>query len=394
MLSFEVSLVLTTTPDAQMSPPPSQQPAPRPRPWPIFVKGLVWLAATLALLRVAVTLLIPHQNIRPTDVMAVLPTIARAPQPTIFIGSSQMWRGIDPITFDRAAGAPASPSYNLSWDGNSSDSMWLLLQRVREAFGAEGTRPGLLVLEFNPFLSTQTSRRHRWTAGAISALNSPSAVLDTATHEPGEAWAQFIEKYVMGYQQGTMGRVLRSKVFTEEPRYVEPKKWWGPERLTLARDLDAALTRLYPDGPHWEPATRGFRSLDDPQTVTVANAFTNALTTKDFESDLQARISCCDIQKLNLDPYLISRFYDTLRIALTMTPHVRVVVMPINRGYVRYNRESLGPVFQQIEQLTHSAVVDLSESPVVDPADFTDVDHLTNDGARKLSAALPALLSP
>ena len=340
-----------------------------------------------------------------------LPRIAAAPGPkALFLGSSTVEFGFAPQAFDahlERSGIEIT-SYNLGI-GNMNPSLQVVLaRRIRAEFESSGHRVDLMLIELNPFQTTERRVRANEPLheAVLSIFSTPRSLWRDFVDDPERGARLFTIKYLregvaaqaitegLGMAVEALGDLLAEEKEArteEEARILE-------ERGDLAFELFGNLREEHPDQwpfGTWSFETRGgnLRLTDlAPQTrALVPRLMANLQYPPSLQNDLENRIRCCDIVDLHFDEGLVHDFIAMVRELAAISDRIEVVLMPKNNDWVKNPPEARArqrPVLERIERETGVRVVDYQHLQELDGGYFWDVSHMTPEGGEYFSARL------
>ena len=339
-----------------------------------------------------------------------LPRIAAAPGPkALFFGSSTVQFGFAPQAFDArlARSGLEITSYNLGI-GNMNPSLQVVLaRRIRAEFESSGHRVDLMLIELNPFQTTERRVRANEPLheAVLSILSTPRSLWRDVVDDPERGARLFTIKYLregvaaqaitegLGMGVEALGHLLAEE---EEPRTEEEERILE-ERGDLALELFGNLREELPDRwplGTWSFESRGALRLTDlsPETrALLSRLMANLQYPPSLQDDLENRIRCCDIVDLHFDEGLVHDFIAMVRELAAISDRIEVVLMPKNYDWVKNPPEALArqrAVLERIERETGVRVSDYQNLRELDGGYFWDVSHMTPEGTEYFSVRL------
>lgn len=356
------------------------------------------------------------QRIR--SVIDSLDTIAQHQGDSVlFIGSSLVKDGFSPRLFDQiVAGSVDQPvrSFNLGMGNMKPSYQEILALRLADRYQEVGNTATLTLVEFNPFLITKQRENFRpFMAEQVEAvLMSPSDLLTVWQQDPERFTRMMSIKYLRnGVSAEAITGGLRSMLNSVESQQ-ETIASLSDEQLehlqTLAKlrmDLARRIAAEHPETKKshvWNPLTGGglvdMADLSAETQALVIDIGEKMRDPKVLELDLKARISCCDIEELDISEQALNDFIELVTIAGQFSDRVEVVVMPRNRDWVQATPEGTARLMAALEKISAStgvAVRNYLDHPAFDESSFYDVTHLSMDrGRAQFSQLLARDLQP
>lgn len=354
----------------------------------LLLAGLLWSRCHIEVIDI-----VQPEKMRLREALQALPAVAEQPGDTLlFFGSSLVWNGFVPDTFDaqlREHGVEVA-SFNLGFGGLNPTVQRVLVRRIRAAYERAGRRSRLTLVEFNPFQTTQVRAR------SDERVADQHAMMLATSAQVARLWLTSPERAARHFASRTFRKSLSPEAVTSAVGAIvaEVGKGLGPapterpspeEQLRLDRrqqaaiDVAVGLARAYRGIPTmWELEVRGGTRMDFPE---IHDALEVLLAPIDWDQrdDLAMRVRCCDIEQLRFAPELGDDFIALVDEFSAISDRVEVVLMPVNHAWVERTPEArvrMRDVVARIERETGVPVADFQSSPKLDPEMFWDVTHL------------------
>lgn len=288
----------------------------------------------------------------------------------------------------RSGGAEVK-SFNFGFGGLNPFFQDYLSRRIGEAFENKNKRLKLVVIEFNPFQTTQA----RW-QGAVPIVDSFITILandaelwEIALQDPERGALLFNIKYLRNDISAEMitsffGRPFRAPRARSELEEDE-------EAVNRVEELGGLINESfeleYPEwtGEAWNRGWQGggtIKSERSQETLDVTNEYYSIMQTDNrMDNDRLFRIGCCDIVEMHFEPLLVEAFIRIVNNFKQFSDQVEVVMLPRNTDWIQYTaegRERLEEAIAKIEQGTGVTIQDYQVIDGVSNAMFSDTTHL------------------
>ncbi|HEY0195315.1 MAG TPA: hypothetical protein VGC42_29575 [Kofleriaceae bacterium] len=313
-----------------------------------------------------------------------------------FIGTSAVWFGFDPRTFDAslAARGHALTSFNLGLVPTSVQLQRFFADSICAAHRAHGTRWPLLLYEVAPseFLDKLVADDlsdpgiQAYKAQIAAMTLRPARLGGALRDDPGGALRALLAG-PLGYREpSAVAEAVTAYLYQD----LEPAAWRQPVPPRFAAfkrfaDVHRQTT--------WLPEGRGFVPVG-PDTQA---SYDEVLRLNHTEQAL-ARQRVVATEELGLLPMevnaaAVERVIEQIRVLAQCPERVVLVAMPISPNIMQAMppaaRKRLADVIAKVQRDTGAPMIDLVETPELALDDFSDAEHLSlTVGARKLSTLL------
>lgn len=322
-----------------------------------------------------------------------IPTIsAEESDLMMFYGSSMVHAGFSPREFDAVITANGfdMKAFNFGFGGLNPAFQEALSRRIAERFEAEDRRLKLVLIEFNPFQTTETRKRRAvpledsYFALLASHRELGQMVLDDPERGLRMAFIRYLRDGISAEMITTFfgGEIFQQPETRTE--LVEPDD--AAERLNdvLGR-LGEQFTKEYPDydGSAWYYPWQGggtIKSERSDETLAISEEYYD-LIRADFrmDQDRLTRIATADIEDLHFDQDLVDAFGRMVANFERIADRVEVVMLPKNTDWIRNPPDALArqaAVIREIEAATGVPVRDFQTIDAVSNDMFGDTTHL------------------
>lgn len=323
-----------------------------------------------------------------------------------FMGTSAVWFGFDPRTFDTAMAArgQAVTSFNFGLVPTSMRLQRFFADTICEAHRAQGTRWRLMLYEIAPSEFLDKMVAVDTTDPSIAAYQDqvramtlrPAALGSELVHDPGGTLRALLAR-PLGYRApsevaAAVSSYLYDDLAPEASRKADPPRFAAFKRFA---DVHRQTT--------WLPEGRGFVPVGPD-----ARALYDEVLRLSHTEPALARQRVMATEELGLLPMevnagAVDRMITHIRDLARCPERVVLVVMPLSPNIMQVMqpdaRKRFSDTVAKIQRATGYPVIDLVEPPELGLEDFNDAEHLSlTVGAGKLSALLARrvadLLSP
>ena len=329
---------------------------------------------------------------RVNQAQVALPKILKEPNDLVmFFGSSMTRAGFSPRQFDKALALEGKniKSFNFSFGGLNPYFQDFLSRRIAEKFNGSERRLKLVMIEFNPFQTTQT----RWRRAQpivdsfLTMLASDRELMELAKTDITRGIRLFNIKYVRNMVSAEMitsffGRELfpeeRSVTFKDEETIVS-------ERKRLEELLGEQFKKEYPNhvDEQWKYSWQGGGTILEErsaETLAIFEAYyTVSLTDARMKNDRLGRINSADIEELNFEPLLLEHFINVVKNFQGIADNVEIIILPKNSKWIHYSpaaKRRLALALEQVEKATGIAIKNHQDLKEITPAMYRDTTHL------------------
>ena len=264
-----------------------------------------------------------------------------------------------------------------------------LSRRIRDAFKAEDKRLKLVVIEFNPFQTTQS----RWNGALpvvdsfVNMLATDQEIWEIAQQDPERGALLLNIRYLRDNVSAEMitwyfGQSLQGQ---RERSQLEPDEEMQKLRDELGAKLGEKFEEEYPDfaGEAWGWDWQGGGTIPEErsaETLALSYQYYDAgKMDHRLDSDRISRVNCCDILEMHFEPLLVESFIRIVENFQQFSDQVEVVMLPRNTDWIEYSpeaRQRLNESIAQIEQATGVTIRDYQEIDGLTNAMFSDTTHL------------------
>ncbi len=329
---------------------------------------------------------------RVAEAQAALPKIINEPNDLVmFFGSSMTRAGFSPRQFDKSLALQGKDvtSFNFGFGGLNPYFQDLLSRRIAEKFDQSNRRLKLVMIEFNPFQTTQT----RWNRAApivdsfTTMLASNSELFEIAKNDITRGARLFNIRYVRNNISAEMitsfyGRAIfpqqRAEEFKDDEEIVA-------ERRRLGKLLNEQFEKEYPDhvDAEWVYSWQGGGTIPEersPETLAIFEQYyAVAHTDARMKNYRLGRIRSADIEELNFEPLLVEHFINIVKNLQGISDNVEVIMLPKNSKWIHNTpaaKKRLAEVVSQIEKATGVAIKNHQDIPEITPDMYRDATHL------------------
>jgi len=360
----------------------------------VFSLGLCMAAAIGLINLVLVANDVNKQGImgRVNEAQAALPKIINEPKDLVlFFGSSMTRAGFSPRQFDKSLAIQGKDvtSFNFGFGGLNPYFQDLLSRRIAEKFDQSNRRLKLVMIEFNPFQTTQT----RWNRAApivdsfTTMLASNSELFEIAKNDITRGARLFNIRYVRNNISAEMitsfyGRAIfpqqRAEEFKDDENIVA-------ERRRLGKLLNEQFEKEYPNhvDAEWVYSWQGGGTIPEersPETLAIFEQYyAVSHTDARMKNYRLGRIRSADIEELNFEPLLVEHFINIVKNLQGISDNVEVIMLPKNSKWIHNTpaaKKRLADVVNQIEKATGVAIRNHQDIPEITPDMYRDATHL------------------
>jgi len=360
----------------------------------VFSLGLCMAAAIGLINLVLVANDVNKQGImgRVNEAQAALPKIINEPKDLVlFFGSSMTRAGFSPRQFDKSLALQGKnvTSFNFGFGGLNPYFQDLLSRRIAEKFDQSNRRLKLVMIEFNPFQTTQT----RWNRAApivdsfTTMLASNSELFEIAKNDITRGARLFNIRYVRNNISAEMitsfyGRAIfpqqRAEEFKDDENIVA-------ERRRLGKLLNEQFEKEYPNhvDAEWVYSWQGGGTIPEersPETLAIFEQYyAVSHTDARMKNYRLGRIRSADIEELNFEPLLVEHFINIVKNLQGISDNVEVIMLPKNSKWIHNTpaaKKRLADVVNQIEKATGVAIRNHQDIPEITPDMYRDATHL------------------
>ncbi len=374
----------------------SDRPAPRGPYVKALLAILLGMGASMALVRGFTALNDASAETildRVMEARAALPDIVQEEKPLVMsFGSSMTQAAFGARQFDRemAERGIEIKSFNFGFGGLNPFFQDYLSRRIRDAFEESDRRLELVLIEFTPLQNTTA----RWNGAQpsvdsyVTMLADGSDIWEIIKKDPGRGIRAAEIKY------------LRNDISAEMTTWFFGSEWFGSGRPdagvpadeekdeileAIGEKVNAKFEEEYPDyvpsAWSWEwqgagtmPGERSQETLD-----LLVDYFDALRSEQRLADDRLNRITCCDIEDLNLEETLIAAFIRVVKNLQEISDHVEVILLPRNHQWIQRPPEAwerLNTALERIEREAGVAVRSFEDFAKDRPDMFSDVTHL------------------
>jgi hypothetical protein len=329
---------------------------------------------------------------RVIEAQSALPMIVEEEQDLVmFYGSSMVQAGFSPRMFDRwmAEEDILVKSFNFGFGGLNPYFQEILSRRIVESFEGSDRKLELIMIEFNPFQTTQT----RWNGALplldsfLTMLSTDQELLEITRKDLRRGIRLFNIRYFRNDISAEMvtsffGRSLQARpVETTIPEDEEA----SARQAEISELLDGQLAEDYPeyDGEDWYvpwqgggtiPADRSERTVELIKELITLN-----LTESELDDDRLFRIRSADIIDLHFEELLVESFIQLVKNFQGIAENVEVILLPKNSDWIKNPPEALqrqADVLDRIERETGVKIRNMQHVPEITPQMYSDTTHL------------------
>ncbi len=329
---------------------------------------------------------------RVVEARSALPAIMAEEQNlAIFFSSSMTHAGFSPRMFDRwmAEKGVGIKSFNFGFGGLNPYFQEILSRRIVEAFDAENRKIELLMIEFNPFQTTQI----RWNRAKpivdsfLTMLATDRELFEIAKNDLSRGIRLFTIRYFRNDISAEMITAFFGESLQTMPQESElPEDEAVSERREeILELLDGQLGKDYPDydGSDWYLPWQGGGTIPldrSEQTVELIKELVRTnLTDRNLDNDRLDRILTADIIQLRFEELLVESFIQFVRNFQQISNQVEIILLPANRDWIVNPPEAsqrLAVVLERIERETGIKIRNLQDAPEITPDMYGDTTHL------------------
>jgi hypothetical protein len=323
---------------------------------------------------------------------AALPVIIEEEKELVmFFGSSMVQAGFSPRMFDlwMAEKDVEVSSWNFGFGGLNPYFQEILSRRISEQFVARDRKLKLVMIEFNPFQTTQT----RWN-GALPLLDSFMTMLATDNELLDIAKSDMtrgVRLFTIRYLRNDISAEMITQFFGEslqEPRQqstIPEDEAMAERREEINELLDGKLAEDYPeyDGEDWYLPWQGGGTIPmdrSEETVTLIKELIRSyLTDRNLDNDRMGRIESADIIDLHFEELLVESFIQLVKNFQQISDQVEIIMLPANRDWIVNPPEAkqrLADTMQRISRDTGITIRNYQDMPGITPDMFSDTTHL------------------
>ncbi len=301
---------------------------------------------------------------RVVEARSALPAIMAEEQNlAIFFSSSMTHAGFSPRMFDRwmAEKGVGIKSFNFGFGGLNPYFQEILSRRIVEAFDAENRKIELLMIEFNPFQTTQI----RWNRAKpivdsfLTMLATDRELFEIAKNDLSRGIRLFTIRYFRNDISAEMITAFFGESLQTMPQESElPEDEAVSERREeILELLDGQLGKDYPDydGSDWYLPWQGGGTIPLDRILTA------------------------DIIQLRFEELLVESFIQFVRNFQQISNQVEIILLPANRDWIVNPPEAsqrLAVVLERIERETGIKIRNLQDAPEITPDMYGDTTHL------------------
>jgi hypothetical protein len=361
----------------------------------ILLAVLVGMIAALGLLRLFTDLNDASADTilgRVGQAQAALPVIIDEEKDlAMFFGSSMVQAGFSPRMFDlwmSEKGLQIS-SWNFGFGGLNPYFQEILSRRISEQFVARDRKLKLVMIEFNPFQTTQ----NRWN-GALPLLDSFMTMLatdqelfDIAKSDMTRGVRLFTIRYLRNDISAEMVTQFFGESLQERPQEstIAEDEAMTERRNEINELLDGKLAEDYPDydGEDWYLPWQGGGTIPmdrSEQTVDLIKELIRTyLTDRNLENDRLGRIRSADIIELQFEELLVESFIQLVKNFQQISEHVEIILLPVNRDWIVNSpsgKQRLANTLERISRETGITIRNMQDVPEITPDMYSDTTHL------------------
>jgi hypothetical protein len=309
----------------------------------------------------------------------------------MFFGSSMVQAGFSPRMFDHwlAEEGIDVKSFNFGFGGLNPYFQDFLVRRIADDFKANDRRLELVMIEFNPFQTTQT----RWNGAQpivdtfLTMLATDAELFEIAKTDLRRGVRLFNIRYFRnGISAEAATQFLGQSLQTRPERSEIPEDEEAEARQQEINELlDGQLAKDYPDydGSDWYYPWQGGGTIPmdrSEQTVElIKELITLNLTDNNLDNDRMGRIRTADIIDLNFEELLVESFINLVKTFQGFSDRVEVILLPTNSDWIKTSPEGqarLDKVLARIEAETGVKIRSYQGHPGITPQMFSDTTHL------------------
>jgi hypothetical protein len=323
---------------------------------------------------------------------AALPVIIEEEKDLVmFYGSSMVQAGFSPRMFDlwMAEQGVEVSSWNFGFGGLNPYFQEILSRRISEEFVARDRKLKLVMIEFNPFQTTQT----RWN-GALPLLDSFMTMLATDKELFDIAKSDMtrgVRLFTIRYLRNDISAEMVTQFFGESLQEAPQESTIAEdEAMTGRRDeindlLDGQLAEDYPeyDGEDWYLPWQGGGTIPMDRSEETVNLIKELirtyLTDRNLENDRLSRIRSADIIELQFEELLVESFIQLVKNFQQISDQVEVILLPANRDWIVNSpaaKQRLSETLDRISRETGIPIRNMQDVPEITPDMFSDTTHL------------------
>ena len=324
----------------------------------------------------------------------------RGPPNVIIFGSSRTGRGFDRFAYEaelkrRCKVEVRAWRFGFGFIGVSPTTQRLMAREMADILTAWRVSWDLALVEFTPFQNTVAISENEYGAGQDHWMTYFSTPEDFAA----DLWRDTertlrLMSYAFVYEGSNPHRLTR--YFIERTFGPEPPKPANPRVKALWQRLQAQEPNWFPLRGWQVPARGAAWSMSAGQLSAPGMALLQQIK-RELEPEREAfmardrkwRIECCDAERLRLDPVQLTAFRGLLAQFARMAAKTAVYLPPENRDRLKVTPSGDRRVDAFVSGLD-VPVLDLSDDPNFNDADFFDSTHLDELGAVKMSERLAA----
>lgn len=353
------------------------------------LRSLLTFALLVFAILGALRLLPGHWSLNPTqrrvaDLVEVLPEIVNAPEKQIHIFGASAAFTIVPTLVDSALNDPDSAQYvTYSFaDLTRSFRAFLMFARHLEDVVESSGEKTFLSLVSLPMAHLTKARRTAFVADGMRAIENSESFNACLFLDFDGVRRTFPLRQMLG--------IYWRKLLLNcgSPTYLKAQVGSAFRRFGSRADGTDMYLMMISGEPQWDGRTRGAQShiAEGPLSAWVEATFLQYQTPVHFAAKRDFRVSCCDIEDLDLEEQGVSDYLESVELLQRISEHTLFFEMPYNREYIQRSVEGQANRDALVAAVIEKAGIGFVDfSGEMETEDFSDMTHLMPSSARRFS---------